>query len=170
MVKHGRNKKRRAGRIGRTKLKNRNYAKFKPTEMKNSMCKKNWDPTKSAAVNYSKMGLKSNINAEVNSRGIEEATKSNKVEAPSAIELFDVPIDRVKREAPITKEFQKYMAKCFDRYGDDYESMFRDIKLNNMQHTSTVLMKMGKKFLSMKDEEREVDVPENVKHLVSNSN
>ena len=137
--------------------------------MKNSMCKKNWDPTKSATFNYSKMGLKSNINAEVNSRGIEDDIKSNKVEAPSAIELFDVPIDRMKRETPITKDFQKYIAKCFDKHGDDYESMFRDIKLNNMQHTPTALMKMGKKFLSMKEEEREVEVPENVKHLVLNS-
>jgi len=57
MVKHGRNKKRRSGRIGRTKLKNRNYAKFKPPQIKCAITRAHWNPRKSAAENLKNLGL-----------------------------------------------------------------------------------------------------------------
>jgi hypothetical protein len=48
MVKHGRAKKRRAGRIGRVKLKNRSWVRFDPKpKLGDPALKQVWDPSKS---------------------------------------------------------------------------------------------------------------------------
>lgn len=58
------------------------------------------------------------------------------------------------------------MAKCLQKYGDDYPSMFRDITINDYQYTEDKLRKLGTRFLSLDPERRRVSVPENVQHLL----
>ncbi|KAG9284649.1 hypothetical protein G9A89_004691 [Geosiphon pyriformis] len=40
-----------------------------------------------------------------------------------------------------------FARKCIAKYGDDYQAMFRDIKLNTYQHTATQLRKKCEKYL-----------------------
>jgi len=67
---------------------------------------------------------------------------------------------------PVSIEEQTYLVRCFAKYGVDYGRMSRDIRVNDMQHTEGRLRKMGDRFMLLTKEERRVDVPESVKHLV----
>eukprot|EP00980_Cylindrotheca_fusiformis_P011746 scaffold2794_cov100-Cylindrotheca_fusiformis.AAC.4 len=162
MVKHGRNKKRRAGRIGRTKLKNHSYKRWNPNpSFGNEVVKQNWDVTKSPAQNLAAMGLLAKPNQDVHRT--HEQLLPSKDNSANVIELFDVPDSdsmKEKKEYPMSEDDQKYIAKCMKKYGTDYGKMFRDHKLNVMQHTETKLRKMGSRFLLLSPEQRVVDVPE----------
>jgi hypothetical protein len=185
MVRHGTNKKRRSGRTGRTKLKNRSYSKFKPPQIQDSVIKSHWDPTKSASVNLQNIGLNSTPNSDIicknqNRDLIQEQNKHEKNGTPKiirredckAIELYDIPDSDIipsrplKTHLPVSVDNQKYIVKCFAKYGDDYRKMSRDIKVNNMQHTENVLRKMGARFLLLSDNERRVDIPEKIQKLI----
>lgn len=85
------------------------------------------------------------------------------------IELFDVPdSDRPNRATrfPLTADEEEYMAKCMAKHGDNYTAMFRDIKVNNLQHTADRLRKLGARFVLLTPEQRRVPVPERVKLLL----
>lgn len=53
------------------------------------------------------------------------------------------------------------------KYGDDYGKMARDIKMNIMQHNTNQLKKIGSRFLLLEESQIRVDVPENVKPMMS---
>jgi len=93
---------------------------------------------------------------------------AEKAESKNIIELYDVPdSDKPKeRRHPLDEEDEIYISKCIDKYGEDYTSMFRDIKLNNMQHTEAKLRKLGARYLLLTPEQRRVDVPDSVKPLL----
>jgi hypothetical protein len=176
MVKHARNKKRRAGRIGKTKLKNRNYQFFKPPQITDAVIRDNWDPKKSPKDNLATLGLCSLPNTKVNNRGIISEESSSTNASCKAIELYDIPesdvIPKKTRSQimlPVSIENQQYMAKCFEKYGDDYAKMSKDIKVNNMQHTENQLKKLGARFLLLTESQLRVDVPETIKHLMVKS-
>jgi hypothetical protein len=161
MVKHGQNKKRRAGRIGKTKLKNRTYHRWDPKpKFSNDAIKKNWDVSKSPAQNLASLGLVSKPNNDVH-RPNEQLLPSI---TSNVVELFDIPdsdeMNKTKREFPLPEEEQKYIAKCMTKHGKNYGKIFRDIKLNYMQHTETQLKKMGARFLLLSPDQRIVDIPE----------
>jgi hypothetical protein len=121
-------------------------------------------------VNLANLGLLAKPNQDVQ-RANDAAQLPTKEDA-NVIELFDVPdsdeLRRIKQSTrlPLKAEEQKYIARCMSKHGDDYTKIFRDIKVNNMQHTETQLRKMGSRFLLLSDEQRRVDVPEKVKALV----
>lgn len=172
MVKHGRNKKRRAGRIGKTKIKNRgNFKRWDPDlhkKIKNPAVREHWDPSKSFAVNFAAIGLVGNPNNDI--RNTNPSKKPKTVTDVSVVELFDIPDSdqlgqQKEKRRPMSEEDQKYIAKCMSKYGDDYGRAFRDIKINYMQHTETQLRKLGARFLLLSPEERILDVPEKVKAL-----
>uniref|UniRef100_A0A7S2NXJ9 Nucleolar protein 16 n=1 Tax=Leptocylindrus danicus TaxID=163516 RepID=A0A7S2NXJ9_9STRA len=168
-----RNKKRRSGRIGKTKLKNRSYKVFKPPQYEDNTIAQTWDPRKSASYNLEQMGLKShtNLNDTANASTCPSSDgKGTKV----AAQLFDIPESdvipkRTKSDIylPMSVNDQQYMARLFAKYGDDYKKMSWDIKLNDMQHTKHKLKKMGSRYLLLSDQERaeQVTFPENVRHL-----
>jgi len=88
---------------------------------------------------------------------------------PNIIELFDVPesdVPTLRQRYPLVEEEEKYIARCMAKWGDDYTSMFRDIKVNNMQHTEQKLRKLGARFLLLSNEQRRVPVPENIRDLL----
>lgn len=166
MVKHGRNKKRRAGRIGKTKLKNRNYRFFKPPQITDTVIKDHWDPRKSPSVNMANLGLKCHP---------DEILVSHKQTSSSSnpIDLFDIPdSDQFPNKSsangrlPVSIENQKYIVTLFEKYGGDYTRMARDIKLNNMQHTETQLRKIGARFLLLNENQIRVDIPDRVKEMM----
>lgn len=99
---------------------------------------------------------------------MKSSSSSNK-----AIELFDIPdsdnLDRPKRIMPLTEEEQKYIGACMKKHGDNYKKMFMDIKVNDLQHTETQLRKLSSRFFLLDEEQRLVDVPEKVKHLIHKS-
>merc|ERR1712070_205232 len=93
MVKHGRNKKRRAGRIGKTKLKNKgNFKRWDPDlhkKIKNPVIQEHWDPSKSYSANFAAIGLVGNPNSDM--RNINPSSKPTASKEVSVVELFDIP-------------------------------------------------------------------------------
>lgn len=162
MVKHGRNKKRRAGRIGKTKLKNKSYKRWNPNPtFSNDVIRQNWDITKSPTQNLASMGLLAKPNQDIHRS--HEQTDPQANSGTSVVELFDIPDSdsmKIKKDYPMSEDDQKYIAKCMKKYGKDYGKMFRDHKVNVMQHTETKLQKMGARFLLLSSEQRLANVPE----------
>lgn len=172
MVKHGKNKKRRAGRIGKTKLKNTgNFKRWDPNihkKIKNPTIREHWDPSKSFSANFAAIGLVGNPNSDMRNTNI--STKLVAAKNVSVVELFDIPdSDELgeKKRRPMSEDDQKYIVKCMSKYGDDYGRAFRDIKINYMQHTETQLRKLGARFLLLSPEERVVNVSEKVKKIIN---
>jgi hypothetical protein len=127
--------------------------------------REHWDPSKSPAANLASMGLLARPNQ----------LESNNVNFPapekeeSVVELFDVPdSDAPTRRSkfPLDEEEEKYIAKCMAKHGDQYTKMFRDIKINKMQHTEVQLRKMGARFLLLSPTQRRVEVPAKVQLLL----
>ena len=166
MVKHGKDKKRRAGRYGRVKLKNKNYQRWNPKpKFGDKRVKELWDVNKTPKQNLQQMGFCSDGNAAGHSLLEGKSPETEKKNA-AIIELFHVPeSDSVKRPA-MTDEDQEYVAQCMRKHGDNYTRMFRDIKTNDLQWTEQKLQKMCSRFLLLTNEQRNVDVPDKVKHLV----
>ena len=91
-----------------------------------------------------------------------------------AIELYDIPDSDTLpksglslRMLPVSIENQEYIIKLFKKYGADYGKMARDIKLNNMQHNTNQLKKIGSRFLLLDENQIRVDIPDDVKPLMS---
>jgi hypothetical protein len=100
-----------------------------------------------------------------------DPSKASQSSSSSVVELFDVPdSDKPSRRMlyPLKEEEELYIAKCMEKYGDDYTRMFRDIKVNTMQHTVEKLRKMGSRFLLLSPDQRRVEVPGKVLHLLPN--
>jgi len=175
-IQHGRTKKRRSGRKGKVKQKNRTYKVFKPPQYTDQVVAKNWNPYRSPSENLGRLGVLSRINYQITAPVAQKLSGRKTVDPTDknkAIELFDVPKDGVIPKKTLRQvlfdvkvEDQKYMARLMEKYGDDYEKMFWDVKLNNMQYTEDRLRKLGRKFLNLKEEHRRVDVPENVRQLI----
>ncbi|XP_015086190.1 nucleolar protein 16 [Solanum pennellii] len=52
---------------------------------------------------------------------------------------------------PLTTIQRVYISRLVEEYGDDYQSMFMDIKLNKMQHSVATLEKLCKRYDMYKD-------------------
>ncbi|CAI9761464.1 unnamed protein product [Fraxinus pennsylvanica] len=52
---------------------------------------------------------------------------------------------------PLTKIQRIHVGRLVEKYGDDYQSMFMDIKLNKMQHSVATLEKLCKRYHMYKD-------------------
>ncbi|CAN6468106.1 unnamed protein product [Victoria cruziana] len=53
---------------------------------------------------------------------------------------------KVMPKQPLTKMQRVYIGQLISKYGDDYERMFMDTKLNTMQHSVATLKKLCKRF------------------------
>ncbi|KAL7558059.1 hypothetical protein ACA910_009246 [Epithemia clementina (nom. ined.)] len=168
MVSHGRDRKRRAGRIGKVKIKTfRTWTRWNPKpKFGDKRVKQHWDTNKSPSANLASMGLLALPNDLHNSH--QSSTPIQRTTA-TVVELFDIPESdkpSYKSRFPLSKEDEMYMAKCMAKWGDDYASMFRDIKTNEMQHTENQLRKMGSRYLLLTPSQRRVPVPENIQPLL----
>lgn len=52
---------------------------------------------------------------------------------------------------PLTTIQRVYISRLVEEYGDDYQSMFMDTKLNKMQHSVATLEKLCKRYQMYKD-------------------
>ncbi|XP_059294974.1 uncharacterized protein LOC132048039 [Lycium ferocissimum] len=52
---------------------------------------------------------------------------------------------------PLTSIQRVYISRLVEEYGDDYQSMFMDTKLNKMQHSVATLEKLCKRYHMYKD-------------------
>ncbi|EPS72724.1 hypothetical protein M569_02027, partial [Genlisea aurea] len=52
---------------------------------------------------------------------------------------------------PLTAIQRVYVSRMVEEYGDNYQAMFMDIKLNKMQHSVATLEKLCKRFRKFKD-------------------
>ncbi|XP_051141964.1 nucleolar protein 16 [Andrographis paniculata] len=52
---------------------------------------------------------------------------------------------------PLTAMQRVHVRRLVERYGDDYESMFMDTKLNKMQHSIATLKKLCQRYHTFKD-------------------
>ena len=164
------------------------YQFYKPTQIDDKSVRDQWNPRKSPSQNMAAMGLATSVNSTIDARDafahayIKQPTDSSK-----AIELFDIPdSDQLnnddskannkiitlpgktysQRTLPVSLDDQKYVIKCLKKHGDDYTAMMRDIKVNDMQHTSTKLRKMAARFYLLSEEHVRVDIPDNVRPLM----
>jgi hypothetical protein len=91
-------------------------------------------------------------------------------DASSVIELFDVPdhvVEPKRKRQALTEDEEAYMAKCMEKWGEDYAGMFRDIKVvNTQQHTEAKLRKLGARYILLSEDQRRVEVPKNVEILL----
>ena len=117
------------------------------------------------------MGLQALPNVDVKSRG--NTLNKDQDQLKSQVQLFDIPesdlmtVDNAARPTPpMSLEQQQYISKCIAKYGDDYTTMAKDIKLNNMQHNENQLRKIAARFILLTPEQRKVDVPEKVQLLL----
>lgn len=129
------------------------------------------------------MGLQSAVNSSIDARiTIARAKDPNSCEPDGrkAVELFDIPdSDKMnditmlpgktfkQRKLPVSLDDQKYIRKCLAKHGDDYHTMMRDIKTNDMQYTESKLKKMSSRFYLLTEEQVKVEIPDKVRHLMA---
>ena len=166
--RQGKDKKRRAGRYGKTKLKSKNFKRWDPNpKICDGEVKKLWDPSKSPSANLASMGLCAKPNDL-------HASKKKYNLPTNVIELFDVPesddlTSKPKRVMPLGEAQQTYIAKCLEKHGENYRQMFMDIKVNDMHHTESQLRKLASRFFLLDSSQRAVCVPQKVEHLLNSS-
>jgi hypothetical protein len=100
---------------------------------------------------------------------LRRANNSTEKATQSVIEVFDIPesdAQGLRKRFPLEKEEEEYISRCMAKWGDDYKSMFRDIKVNSMQHTEQMLLKTGARYLLLTPEQRRVEVPDNIRELL----
>jgi len=91
------------------------------------------------------------------------------------VELYDIPksddlsAKNQQNRVTLSLSDQKYIAKCMSKHGDNYTAMFRDIKVNRMQHTEHKLRKLGSRFLLLSEKQRAVSLPDKVKQSAPES-
>jgi hypothetical protein len=177
MTKHGRNKKARsASRNNKAMKSSFANAKFKnPNALFRTalpVVKESWDPKVSPVQNLANMGLKTNMNDDITAA---RRVKSDDIAKKGAsLELFDIPSDgsaikgHTKRDVllPVSVDDQQYIVKLLSKHKLNYMKMFRDTKLNNMQHTAVKLERMADKFFDLTEAQRVVDTPKAVLELV----
>lgn len=183
MVKAAKTKKRRSARTGRSKLKNHSYQFFKPPKINDDTVRANWNPRKSPAQNMASMGLQTSVNSAIDARvsiALSNDPTTPKPDGNKVIELFDIPdSDKMNQitmlpgktfaqiKLPVSIDDQKYISRCLAKHGDNYKSMTRDIKTNDMQHTQPKLKKMAARFYLLTEEQVRVEIPEKVRHLMA---
>jgi hypothetical protein len=58
-----------------------------------------------------------------------------------------------------------------EKYGTNYIKMFRDTKINYLQHTCDKLEAIGTKFLTLQPHQRSIqELPDKVQKLISTTN
>jgi nucleolar protein 16 len=129
------------------------------------------------------MGLQTAVNSSIDARAaiaLAQDPNTAKPDEKTAVELFNIPdSDKMngitmlpgktfaQRKLPVSIEDQKYIRKCLAKHGDDYHSMMRDIKTNDMQYTEYKLKKMAARFFLLTDGQVKVEIPEKVRHLMT---
>ncbi|KAJ7977559.1 nucleolar protein 16-like [Quillaja saponaria] len=152
-----------------------------PPKLLNSLVEKGskWDDKGSVIHNYKSFGVVSNPNLlSVRSR-TSHIVESDSLQVPpprselsdetnAELDLSDSGSDleeddlktalgKKRRDGksappqPLTAMQRLHIGRLVDKYGDDYQRMFMDTKLNSMQHSVATLEKLSKRYNLYKD-------------------
>ncbi|KAG9443783.1 hypothetical protein H6P81_015123 [Aristolochia fimbriata] len=127
-----------------------------------------WDESGSVLSNYRSFGIVSNPNLVGAMSRTSQKIESGALQVPpppDSINLDDVDsgsdleeddlksaLGKKRRDGkaaplqPLTAIQRVYIGRLIEKYGDDYEMMFRDMKLNSMQHSVAVLKNLCERF------------------------
>ncbi|KAI5316134.1 PREDICTED: nucleolar [Prunus dulcis] len=130
-----------------------------------------WDAEGTVIENYKSFGFVSNPNL----LGVRSRTshmiESDSLQVPPPPPSGDEPVDgsdieeddlrsslgKKRRDGksaplqPLTAMQRVYIGRLIEKYGDDYQGMFMDTKLNAMQHSVATLEKLCKRYHVHKD-------------------
>ncbi|KAL8530932.1 hypothetical protein ACS0TY_007814 [Phlomoides rotata] len=133
-----------------------------------------WDEKASVIENYKSFGVVSNPNyLGVRSRTShivesdalqmphpeEDVSEFEPIDSGSELEEDDLKSALGKKRTdgkqpslqPLTTVQRLYVSRLVENYGDNYQSMFMDMKLNKMQHSIATLEKLCKRYHMFKD-------------------
>ncbi|XP_061365553.1 nucleolar protein 16 [Gastrolobium bilobum] len=110
-----------------------------------------WDDKGSVNHNYNSFGVVSNPNS-LTIRNTPQSDSHS--DSGSDLEEDDLKsaLGKKRRDGktappkPLTAMQRVHISRLVDKYGDDYQSMFMDIKLNPMQHSLATLEKLCKRY------------------------
>ena len=151
MVRHGTAKKRRRG----IKITSKSLPKNKQIKIRNAIVhegvRKLYDSKKTPTENLTLFGLTADVNKIKCSS--QESTEDGQISCPAFMgyaetleEGKDVYYDKNSKRKFLT-EFQiQYIKRNIDAHGDNYEAMFRDIKVNDKQYTAQKLESLCLKY------------------------
>ncbi|KAJ4727671.1 Nucleolar 16 [Melia azedarach] len=134
-----------------------------------------WDDKATVIKNYKSFGFVSNPNLlgvrsrtshivesdslQVPHPSDEPVDEFDPIDSGSDLEEDDVKFALGKKQKdgksaplqPLTTMQRAYIGRLIERYGDDYQAMFMDTKLNAMQHSVATLEKLCKRYHMYKD-------------------
>jgi hypothetical protein len=153
MVRHGTQKKRRAGKkVTRKGPKNKNLKIMNAlTDIK---VKEHWDNRKSPHENFASMGL----DYDPNNLKKEGFSKEAAFEGFITMPVTEDVTDHNPRRRPMSTMDQEYIVKCVRKHKTDFHKMAMDIKTNSMQLTEARLKKMFEKYSSLPDDQKDVEL------------
>ena len=137
------------------------------SKLADSFLKDEWDHTKSPADNLSAFGLNPDPNRTFSSSkdGIGRKTRPRDPSEGTAafVGMAEIPRDdfkeRNERARVMSEEKQKYAANCIKSFGDNYDKMAMNIKVNYQQHTANQLKKLCEKFIGLEKKDRLIPIP-----------
>ena len=123
--------------------------------VRHPVIKQNYDPKISPARNLEKLGFEANANNLLCSKG--ESIPNAKYKAFVGFsELESSNQINTKKKVQLLDEIQmKYAKDCINKFGDDYESMSKDIKVNYNQMTAAKLKKICSAYLKQTNNHEE---------------
>lgn len=150
MVRHGTQRKRRAGRKVTRKAQH-SWARKQQNAVKDETMRGKWDVKASIDENYQKAGLtaKVNKNSDVRSLNSKEAAFEGYTEVGEVLNkrsaFFRDKMGRLDQEMAVS---------LIDKHGDNYLAMQRDIKTNVQQLSENQAKKICEKYLNLLPENR----------------
>ena len=151
MVRHGTQKKRRAGRKVTRKA-----PKHVKLRQKNAVrdydAKQTWDTSISTEANYAKLGLVGDSN-KIKDKNIINKNNNGFVGFADINDLKK--IDKNSKKRGSMSEFdQKYAVSLIQKHDHDWKAMQMDIKTNSRQLTENQAKKLCEKYLNLDDKEK----------------
>jgi Ribosome biogenesis protein Nop16 len=156
MVRHGTQKKRRAGRVVSRKDKTKHRDRKVFNAIKDLEVKKHFNSSISPHDNLQSFGLIADPNSDTKQKNKKKPVHAltGFADMTPVLNSDRNPIRRLQSEVD-----QKYVSKLYRLHGDNSKAVERDIKTNDRQLSSTQYTKMLKVFLSLPESQRFEPVP-----------
>jgi hypothetical protein len=142
MVRHGTAKKRRSGIKVSRKPKNRKL--IISNAVSNLIVKEHYDKKKSPDENLKAMGLE--VDANRAKKRHMKSTEGAKPNEEYAAFVGFAALPKASKERKMSNTDREYAELCISKYGANYKSMSRDIKINYNQLTELKLQKLCEQY------------------------
>jgi len=105
-----------------------------------------WSSKKTLIQNYEALGISYDPNKTLTQLAAERALKDDELSLSAAepaddkgkellSSILEVPEPKERKQRNLGVRERVYMKRLWDKYGDNYNAMARDVKLNTMQYT-----------------------------------